>query len=156
MGGMGWRVWEGPFCSRLSLCVCWSPGRGPSLPTSAYTMRFSLIATRPGGCPPGCSPSSSLSPTVDAAWSSSAFVPLACAFKHFPMMPLVSITHSAPQAFKCHKQDKPHCVANLCLSLLFGPCECGKSLTLPPHFARSSLFAGPQGCPSEAASQAWC
>lgn len=96
----------GCVCLCLSLCVCLglvsSQGSLPS--TSAYTSCFSLTATRLGGCLPSLGPSIPRPSPVDV-WSSAAFMPLACAFKHFHKEPLVSIHHSALEAFRCHKQD---------------------------------------------------
>lgn len=89
MGGHG--RGEGLFCSGLCVFVCvsvcvwgWSAGGGPLPSIFAHTMYFFLAATRPGKIfsqPLSLPINASY---VDTAWSSAAFLPLACAFKHFP------------------------------------------------------------------------
>lgn len=100
MGGHG-RWGRGCMCLCLSVSVWAALQAGPlSRPPGLH-----CTTTRPGGTPPSFGPSSLRPLTVDAAWSSAAFMPLACAFKLFPTAPLISVTHGALQAFRCHKQD---------------------------------------------------
>lgn len=110
--GRSWGAGEGLFGSGLrvfvSVCVvCVWVGlvskRGP-LPAAWPAL---CLPSLPPGLVDFSQPRSLrvMPPTVDAAWSSAAFMPSARAFKHFPTAPLISITHGAPQAFRCHKKD---------------------------------------------------
>lgn len=157
----------------MCLCVCvrgWSPFP-PPLPTpSAFpSVPPGLMDFFPATVPPyqGLL-------LLMFAWTSAAFMPLACAFTHFHTEPLVSITPGALQAFRCRKQDlnptgrqisvhpssltpvggwlPQSCSIQLPLVLgsrlwLPSPEPRDPSLPLLSHFARSSLSAGPRGGP---------
>lgn len=92
----------------VCLCVCLglvsSQDFPPPLPTllASPSLPPGLVDFLPH---PSLGPSIPRPPAVDVAWNYAAFMPLACAFKHFHIAPLVSITHGALQAFRCQKQD---------------------------------------------------
>lgn len=94
----------GLFCSGLcvfvSVCVFGLLSRQHSLSCCLACTRSPLVATRPGGSPASLGPSPWMLPTVDAASA-----PSALGFQTFPHSALTSLTHRAPQAFRCYKQD---------------------------------------------------
>lgn len=100
MGGHGGE--EGLFCSGLwclclSTCVCLGlVSSQSSLPyTFAYTSCFSLTATRPDGFLPSPGPPDQGLLLLMLFGALLPSCPLACAFKHFHIEPLVSISRSA-------------------------------------------------------------
>lgn len=102
MGGHGGR--GGLFCSGLCASVSVSAfgllPRQHALRCCLACTGSPLAATGPGGSPASIGPSPWMLPTADVA-----FVPLALGFQTFPHSALTSLTHRAPRAFRCHRQD---------------------------------------------------